>query len=165
MTTSPKYLPLFCPKCEYNLNGLTEDRCPECGNAFDPREIWSTLHPNAEPIGKLDLIHKLSYQAAICTVLALAVAVLSAIYFESLVPFWLCALALLASLYLNAGRLVPRLLANMNTDDENALTHRRRLLLLRWGVPLLFTFQVFIAGGVVTLFFVYGALFVPKLMQ
>jgi hypothetical protein len=28
---------LRCPKCEYNLTGLIEPRCPECGAAFD----WS----------------------------------------------------------------------------------------------------------------------------
>ncbi len=26
---------LFCPQCDYNLTGLTEDRCPECGRPFD----------------------------------------------------------------------------------------------------------------------------------
>lgn len=27
---------LYCPKCSYNLSNLTENRCPECGEAFDP---------------------------------------------------------------------------------------------------------------------------------
>lgn len=26
---------LHCPKCDYDLTGLAEQRCPECGNAFD----------------------------------------------------------------------------------------------------------------------------------
>jgi len=29
---------IFCPHCDYNLRGLTEQRCPECGNEFD-REL------------------------------------------------------------------------------------------------------------------------------
>ena len=29
---------LRCPRCGYNLTGLAEDRCPECGEAFD-REL------------------------------------------------------------------------------------------------------------------------------
>ncbi len=27
---------LHCPKCCYDLTGLSENRCPECGEAFDP---------------------------------------------------------------------------------------------------------------------------------
>ncbi|MFQ5805545.1 MAG: hypothetical protein ACE5I3_03735 [Phycisphaerae bacterium] len=30
---------LRCPGCEYNLTGLTEPRCPECGAAFDWDEV------------------------------------------------------------------------------------------------------------------------------
>ncbi len=29
--------PRLCRTCGYNLTGLTEARCPECGNPFDPR--------------------------------------------------------------------------------------------------------------------------------
>lgn len=28
-----------CPRCEYNLRGLTQPRCPECGQMFDPLEV------------------------------------------------------------------------------------------------------------------------------
>jgi hypothetical protein len=27
--------PIFCPKCNYLLRGLPDDRCPECGREFD----------------------------------------------------------------------------------------------------------------------------------
>src|SRR5690242_19490405 len=30
-----------CLGCDYPLRGLTEPRCPECGRAFDPRDITS----------------------------------------------------------------------------------------------------------------------------
>ena len=32
-------LPPTCPKCEYNLTGLSADRCPECGSTFRWKEL------------------------------------------------------------------------------------------------------------------------------
>lgn len=31
-----------CLDCNYDLRGLTEHRCPECGRAFDPCDPWTT---------------------------------------------------------------------------------------------------------------------------
>ncbi|MDM8008142.1 MAG: hypothetical protein QUV05_18535 [Phycisphaerae bacterium] len=33
----------ICPNCGYSLRGLPENRCPECGNAFDPAEVTGTF--------------------------------------------------------------------------------------------------------------------------
>ncbi len=33
------FIGLCCPKCEYNLTGTTEPRCPECGETFDPAKL------------------------------------------------------------------------------------------------------------------------------
>jgi len=33
----------ICPHCGYSLRGLPENRCPECGNAFDPAEVAGTF--------------------------------------------------------------------------------------------------------------------------
>lgn len=41
-------LGLFCPNCDYDLTGLTENRCPECGQPFDPDYLERIL-----PIGAL----------------------------------------------------------------------------------------------------------------
>ena len=30
---------LYCPNCGYNLTGLTEERCPECGGRFSRAEL------------------------------------------------------------------------------------------------------------------------------
>ncbi len=34
---APEVLHLRCERCGYNLTGLTEPRCPECGTPFDPK--------------------------------------------------------------------------------------------------------------------------------
>lgn len=34
-----------CPSCDYLLTGLTINRCPECGRAFDPGELSATRIP------------------------------------------------------------------------------------------------------------------------
>lgn len=32
---------MYCRQCAYNLGGLTENRCPECGKGFDPTDATS----------------------------------------------------------------------------------------------------------------------------
>lgn len=32
-----------CPECDYDLRGLTEPRCPECGKAFSARDVGAYL--------------------------------------------------------------------------------------------------------------------------
>jgi hypothetical protein len=36
---APSDRDVHCPLCDYNLRGLTEPRCPECGHAFDWQEL------------------------------------------------------------------------------------------------------------------------------
>lgn len=36
---APVDVGLRCPRCDYNLTGLSAARCPECGTPFDPREL------------------------------------------------------------------------------------------------------------------------------
>ena len=38
-----------CKKCGYDLQGLTENRCPECGTAFDPAERERIIARIASP--------------------------------------------------------------------------------------------------------------------
>lgn len=40
-------VPLYCPTCGYNLTGLPENRCPECGTRFDPRILRSEQQARA----------------------------------------------------------------------------------------------------------------------
>lgn len=44
-------LPPTCRKCDYNLTGLKEDRCPECGTTFN----WTEVRKRASRIWALTL--------------------------------------------------------------------------------------------------------------
>lgn len=39
-----------CLHCDYNLTGLTENRCPECGLQFDPEELSRIFSGKPQPI-------------------------------------------------------------------------------------------------------------------
>lgn len=36
---------VYCPECDYNLRGLTSDRCPECGSAVDAARLAGSQIP------------------------------------------------------------------------------------------------------------------------
>lgn len=39
---------ITCPTCGYNLTGLTESRCPECGSKFTLDELLALQQPKIE---------------------------------------------------------------------------------------------------------------------
>ena len=46
--TKPSVRSKYCSDCEYNLDGLPEHRCPECGQPFDPDDprTFKTARPH-----------------------------------------------------------------------------------------------------------------------
>ncbi len=46
-----RLIDLYCPTCDYNLRGLPEDRCPECGTGFNRAEL--TRRAEGGPDGRL----------------------------------------------------------------------------------------------------------------
>jgi hypothetical protein len=47
----PNERKISCPACHYELSGLLEERCPECGGHFD-RELLLRLHAAAWPASR-----------------------------------------------------------------------------------------------------------------
>lgn len=45
----PSFEGLKCPACEYDLTGLSECRCPECGTSFNPVELRAVMENSRLP--------------------------------------------------------------------------------------------------------------------
>jgi hypothetical protein len=46
----PTDVGLRCPGCDYNLTGIAEERCPECGRPFDRKALLAILAGGPAPI-------------------------------------------------------------------------------------------------------------------
>ena len=51
---------LHCPECSYDLTGLTEPRCPECGIAFDRADLLARQSSVPQPFNPWDRVGSIS---------------------------------------------------------------------------------------------------------
>jgi len=54
---------LHCPHCNYDLTGLADSRCPECGAHFDLAEIRTLLSTLPKPMSNVGLLGLLIWPA------------------------------------------------------------------------------------------------------
>lgn len=95
-----------CPHCHYVLFGLPENRCPECGQAFDPVQLLRAA-----------AIRGMSYRRAGLTLLIVPAVVVVALLLQALVKPSVSILLVLAmflgipcnTFYLVTEAVVPRL--------------------------------------------------------
>src|SRR5437016_4317678 len=57
---------LLCGGCGYNLRGLPSDRCPECGQQFDPNHLIADLIPweQRKHIGRIRAFWRTAWMAS-----------------------------------------------------------------------------------------------------
>ena len=118
---------LHCPQCDYNLTGLTENRCPECGLGFDPEALAADMETWPEPI---------SWPAAVF-LLALSPALVGACAFFMVLSGWgrlykpmglLWALGFLLS-YSVAGRLLRTFRRHPGSAADDRLREALKIIL------------------------------------
>ena len=72
----PDWFTRVCPECRYNLSGLTDQPCPECGLSFDDRVQRFTSHEAEHRANVLGLQASFEFWRPIPVLTALLIVVL-----------------------------------------------------------------------------------------
>ena len=107
--------PLFCPHCDSNLTGLTNDRCPECGREFDAHLLRQLEPVQSRPITLAQLVKRLLILPALLWLSLLATFVERDLDWLALTAT--CAYALLLGGAVMAASLAERLAVTRALSD------------------------------------------------
>lgn len=133
---------LFCPTCGYNLTGLPENRCPECGSAFDPVALGAV--PPGHPITVGQTIFRLALPPGIFLVSLLALIPKNGDFVA--IPMIVGTLMFIASI-INAIILSKRIMYTINPNPSIARARARRFFFLPVSAFGLFCCQLLIAAA------------------
>lgn len=77
---TPADAPMYCRNCGYQLDNLTQPRCPECGQGFQPGDpdTYETEPPESPTRSLGSVILGITITAAIAAVVFLVVFIVSA---------------------------------------------------------------------------------------
>ena len=110
---------LYCSNCDYNLSGLHENRCPECGTTFDPAELLRLAAAAPKPVAVSTVILHLIWPAALFTLL---------IYVAGITGLeWLngtFVISLIVILFVNAAVIARRVAATSSVRRGGSPYHR-----------------------------------------
>ena len=96
----PRFAPaLYCPRCDYDLRGLTSDRCPECGQILDAQSLRMAAVPwerrrQVGPLGRVRMfwwtVARVSFRThRFASAAALPVGLRDAVWFRRVLCGWL----------------------------------------------------------------------------
>jgi len=127
---------LFCPECGYNLTGLPENRCPECGGEFDPQRLAQEIRDAPEPITLRRALLHLLWPPALFLVAGLA-----GLISQEARAFVLAVVVLLVVFYgfVNASMLAERVVASQAARAGKGFS-----LVRNWGFIMLCFFGLYV---------------------
>lgn len=134
MTSDPSSSTVLrCPACDYNLTGLPQNRCPECGNEFDPHELASLLG-SAPPMRIREMFLRLVWLPG--SIVCISVLSASALLLSSGPPFTIfftcmavgCGIVVVPLTMMNVVSMTPRIVATFSDLRRRAARPKRRFV-------------------------------------